>query len=545
VKVYDVLAKAFKAEGVQTVFSLMGDGNMAFLCTLIEREGVSVVSVRHENMGTGMADGYFRAVRDVGVASVTYTPGLANTPLSLLVAGRHRTPLVVFAGEAPLSDRYPGSAHEMNQRALVEASEAGWQQLRTPSTAAEDVAQAFYRARTERRPIVFSAPTDIQYSEAPAESVPAPLLLTRPDAEPASPAQVARAAELLAAARQPLILVGAGASPNAVELVERLADRAGAALVTTISAKGVVAGNARYLGMTGTFSDQRTSAYLQLADLVLAVASRLDAYVTKQGSLFPAARVIHLDSDPAALIAGTRAADLRLTGDAALTLEALLAELERRGFAPERPLPEPCDGTAEDLAAYHPEPESGTLDPRRLMVALGGLLPDDCTVVVGAGHFSAFPLYYLPARRSHRYIPVFDFGTIGQGLPVAIGASFAQPGRRVIAFEGDASLMMNVQELDTIARHRLPILLFAMNDGALGAEYHRLASMGFDPNQSAYEPPEFAKIAEAFGIPASTVRDPDEVGAAVHAFVREGGARVVDVRTSRRVVGPYYRAFQV
>jgi acetolactate synthase I/II/III large subunit len=543
-KVYDVLAKAFAAEGVETVFALMGDGNMAFLCSLAEREGVTLVGVRHENMGTGMADGYVRGGREVGVCSVTYSPGLTQIPTALMVAGRHRTPIVVFAGEAPLSDRYPGSAHMMNQRALIEAAEAGWQSLRSPETAAEDVAQAFYRARTERRPIVLCAPTDIQYSKAPGkpELTPSSGLLARPEPAPAPANDISRAADLLAGSQRPLILVGAGAGAAAKDAVERLADLAGATLVTTLAAKGAVAGNPRYVGLAGSFADARAARHLEAADCVLAVGSSLDAYVTKRGTLFSGARVIHVDRDPGVLVAGTRAAEIRLVGDALLTLGALHAELDRKGFAQERGLPENFDFARQDLEAYHPEPEPGTLDPRRLMLALGDLLPDDCSIVVGAGHFSAFPLSYLPERRSHTYIPVFDFGSIGQGLPVAIGACFAQPEQRVIAFEGDASLMMNIQELETIARHRLPLLLLAMNDGALGAEFHRLAGMGFDPGQAAYEPPAFARIGEAFGIPSSTLRDPSEAAGAVGAFLSEGGPRLVDVRTSRRVVGRYYRA---
>lgn len=125
-KVYEVLAAASATEGVDSVFALMGDGNMGFLGSLAEREGVRVVQVRHENMAVGMADGLARAGRAIGVASVTYGPGLTQIPTSLLVAGRHHSHVVVFASEPPQADRYPGSAHEMNQRALMEAAEAAY-----------------------------------------------------------------------------------------------------------------------------------------------------------------------------------------------------------------------------------------------------------------------------------------------------------------------------------------------------------------------------------------------------------------------------------
>jgi thiamine pyrophosphate-dependent acetolactate synthase large subunit-like protein len=175
------------------------------------------------------------------------------------------------------------------------------------------------------------------------------------------------------------------------------------------------------------------------------------------------------------------------------------------------------------------------------MAELGTLLPDDCQIVVGAGHFSAFPLLYLPGRRTHRYLPVFDFGSIGQGLPVAVGAALARPERPVVCFEGDASMLMNVQELETIGRIRPRLLLFVLNDGALGAEYHRLARMGIDPDLAAYERAGFQAVAEAFGVPAYTLRSVEEAREAVAKFLAGDGPMLIDVRTSRRSIVPLYR----
>jgi acetolactate synthase-1/2/3 large subunit len=540
-KVHDVLARAFAAEGVETIVALMGDGNMAFLGSVVG-ERIDLIQVRHENMAVGMADGYVRAGRPIGVAAVTYGPGLTQIPTSLLVAGRHRSPIVVFAGEPPLSDRYPGSAHEMNQRALVEAAEAGYVSVRSPASAAEDVAVAFHRARAERRPIVIGAAVDLQYSDAPetgrttrdADRSPAR------EARGANPDEVARAADALAAARRPLILTGIGALGATAE-IERLADLVGANLVTSIAAKGAFAGNPRYLGLAGSFADERTTTAFAEADLVLAVGCGLDPYVSQRGRLLATAHVIQIDIDPQASIASTRQANLLLNGDARLTTGALADALRDRGVAIGHGLPAAFDFAAVDLATFPCDPEPGTLDPRALMAILGDVLPDDCAIVVGAGHFSAFPLLYLPGRRSHRYIPVFDFGSIGQGMPVAFGAALAQPDRPVVAFEGDASLLMNVQELETIGRVRPRLLLFVMNDGALGAEYHRLGRIGIDPDLAAYERADFAAIASAFGVPARTLDTPAGVSDVVDAFFSGDGPLLVDVRASRRSIVPLYR----
>jgi acetolactate synthase I/II/III large subunit len=541
-KVYEVLAAAFASEGVVTVFALMGDGNMGFLGALAEHEGIRVVQVRHENMAVGMADGQARAGVPVGIASVTYGPGLTQIPTSLLVAGRHHSPVVVFAGEPPQSDRYPGSAHDMNQRALMEAAEAAYMTIASPSSAAQDVAKAFDRARAERRPVVLAAALDVQYAEVDGSRPPRRRPERGRDEATLEAAPVEEAARLLVAARKPIVLAGLGALGAVAEL-ERVAMRIGAVLVTTLGAKGLFAGNPWSLGLAGSFADTPTSAAFSEADVVLAVGTALDPYVTRRGALLEDSRVVHVDRDPGATIAGMRQADVKLGGDAraaVMALEAAVARQSRRGRKG-RQAPERYDFPSQDMIAFPCDPEPGTLDPRVLMSALGELLPEECVIVVGAGHFSAFPLLYLPASRTQRYHPVFDFGSIGQGLPVAVGIALARPDVPVVAFEGDASLLMNVQELETIARERLRLLIFAMNDGALGAEYHRLGRLGIDPMLAAYERPRFAEAARALGVPSRTIEDVAQTGSVMDEFSTSGGPLLVDVRTSRRSIVPLYR----
>jgi acetolactate synthase-1/2/3 large subunit len=536
-KVYEQVARGFAAEGVDAIFALMGDGNMGFLGSFAALPGTRLVQVRHENMAVGMADGYARTGRPVGAASVTYGPGLSQIPTSLLVASRHHSAVVVFAGEPPATDRYPGSAHEMDQQALVHAAEAGYVAVRSPATVAEDVAAAFAQARRERRPVVLATALDVQYTETDAPA-PAPRPQRAAPTPRPTPASIQQAVDLLAEARRPLLMVGAGALAAVAES-EALAAQVGAVIVTTIAAKGAFAGNARCIGLAGSFADERTSAAIEEADVVLALGTRLDPYVTRRAAAFKQARVIQVDLDPEATIALVRRPDVLVNSDARAAIVELAARLPAR--SPAQAEPSPFDFTSADLAAFPCDPEPGTLDPRLLMVALGEHLPDACTIVVGAGHFSAFPLLYLPGRRSHRYLPVFDFGSIGQGLPVAVGAAVAAPDRAVIGFEGDASLLMNVQELETIGRVRPRLLLFVMNDGALGAEYHRLGRMGIDPDLAAYERAGFEAVAAAFGVRARTLASVEGASDVVAEFLAADGPLLVDVRASRRSIVPLYR----
>jgi acetolactate synthase I/II/III large subunit len=550
VKVFEALAAAFAAEEVTDVFSVMGDGNMYWQIALRRDHGTRIFAVRHEGAALAMADGYARAGGRVGVCAVTCGPGLTQLTTSLKVAAAHRTPVVVFAGDTGAAGKRMGGGQDIDQQPVVEAASGYFQPLRSPATVAEDVQRAFYVARTQCRPVVLNAPIDTQDANASSEFRPRPSseLLTAPQRIFPDPVLAAEAADLLASARRPILIAGAGAvAAGALPALRELGERCGALLATTVLAKGAFAGDPWDIGLVGGYADLVGEPFFATADLVLGVGTSFDPFSTRQGTLYPAARVIAVDRGPHVLVSGRRAPDLHLQSDGRAGIETILSVLVERkhratGFRTADVASElQRDARELDLLTSAYEVEPGRLDPRRLMLELDAALPGDCTILVGVGHFWSFPTMFLRGGRGRQFLYTYDWGTIGQALPTAIGAAVAQPGRPLIVFEGDTSLMMHVQELDTAARYCFPILLFVMNDDALGAEYHRLKAQGLPFDQALLAGPDFARVGAAFGVRGVTLDHEGAAAGVVADALEAPGLTIVDARISNIVMSLPYR----
>lgn len=541
-KVFEALAGAFRAEGTEVVFGLMGDGNMYWMAAA-GRLDVRLVHARHENAAVAMADGYARATGRVGVASVTAGPGLTQIATSLTASVRHRTPLVVFAGDTPAAAAF--NLQELDQAPFVAACGAGFVQAGRVERASEDVAFAFYRAQHERRPIVLSAPWDVQDATYPwdlGHTGSADLLPPRQRLGP-DPAAVGAAAEALVRAARPVVLAGDGAvRSGARSVLEQLAERVGGLLATSLRAKGLFAGTAWDIGVCGAFATDAAREVLADADLVLGVGASLGYFTTEAGYLFPDATVIQVDEAPVGYVDGQRVADLFVHGDAAVSVAAIDAALAARGHR--------SSGFRDDATAARlrqpPPPEhpfpipAGTVDPRVVMRELQSTLPPDLRIIIGAGHFWNFAVGALGGRAPDRYVYTYDFGVIGQGLPTAMGVSVGDD-RPVALIEGDGSLLMNVQELEALSRHRLPVLVLVIDDGAYGAEVHKMRAKGFVDDEASFGFVALDEVAAAFEVRAHRVAGPGQLAPIVAAFLAEPKPTVVDVRVSPEVVAPTYR----
>jgi thiamine pyrophosphate-dependent acetolactate synthase large subunit-like protein len=233
---------------------------------------------------------------------------------------------------------------------------------------------------------------------------------------------------------------------------------------------------------------------------------------------------------------GTRQADHFVYGDAKIALRGIEQLLEDADYR----APGFRSGRYDEYFTHDPasleleqmpwDPDPGTVDPRVVVKQLDRLLPDQCTVVVGVGRFWAVPAMFLNGRQSRRFLFTYDFGTIGQAVPTAFGVAAALPDHPVVVFDGDASVMMHIHELDTTARYQPRMLVFIMNDGALGAEYQKLLDSNLDPKWALVRPPQFARVAEAFGNQGGTIASVSDVQREVEAFQSGSGTRYVDVR---------------
>ncbi|BBA95529.1 putative acetolactate synthase [Actinacidiphila reveromycinica] len=545
------VSRVIADHGTTHVFTLMGDGNMHLVLALADA-GVEIVEVRHESAAVAMAEGYGWSSGRVGICSVTHGPGLSHTATSLLVAARNRSPLVLLAGETPTGYR---GAQRFDQRRLVEACEAGYRAVTAREDAGAVVAAAIAEAARDRRPVVVGIPADLIEADVKAPAVPAPDGVPAGVPDPAPAALVDDAANRAAAARlreelrhaaRPVLLAGRGVTAgDAAALVTELAELTGAALATTLPAKGLFDGHPLDLGIAGGLSHPDAEPVFRDADLVLALGSSAGASTTRSGTLFPDARLVRLDVLPAPG-AETAPDDAPVRGEVRATLTLLLDALRdeapaRPWFRPARALPE-C--WSDELAGYAPEPAPGTVDPRHAVLALDPLLPDDAVIVVSNGHCSGFASALLRAAAPRSFHLAQGFGSIGQGLTTAVGVALGAPERHVVLVEGDAGFMMHAQDLDTAARAGAHLTTFVLNDEALGTEYHRLGPGPGRGDLAVVPTPGIAGIATAMGAVGRLVTDLAELPDAARDALAARTA-VVEIRTARAVRSRHLRWRQI
>ncbi len=539
-RVYDVLARAFWQEDVETCFALLGDANMNF-ATRLGEQGCRLIHVRHEHCAVAAAMAYARKTGTPGVASVTCGPGLTQIMTALPAAVRAHLPLVVFAGEAPLKSGWYNQA--IDQAPFVAATGAAYHALHHPERMPLAVRDAFLQARRERRPVVLGVPFDLQnrpWTGAPDLPQPSSSLLPAAAPIPPHPDDLASAARQVDAAHKIVVMAGLGAvEAGAGPACRALAECCDALLTTTLPARGLFHDEPFCIGIAGGFSSDIARECLAEADLIIALGCSLARHNSDGGALWPRARVLQVDIAPITVSQGRVAADAHLRADARLGAEALAAAVAprpaewRSAALAARIRTEPADGSE-----FPAEP--GLHDPRDVVAALETALPGGWQMVNSSGHCSYY-FAQMPSRPQDRFLTIREFGAIGNGISFAMGVAAARPDDTVVLFDGDGSLLMHIQELETIARHRLNILIVVLNDGAYGSEIHKLRAEGLSDSGAVFGRSDLAAVARGFGLGGETVRDLGQLPDLVARFARTGGAAVWDFPVSDRVFSPVIR----
>ena len=540
-KVYQRMARAFRAEGITHTFGIMGDGNMYWLNEMIKL-GATDVEVRHEGAGLGMADGWSRATRQPSCATATCGPGVSQLATALITASRASSPVVAFVGEHPTNDDEYNQ--RMEQGPFAAACETQFVRLASAETADEVVRKAFYLARLNSKPVMLSAPMDIQQQEfddddpyVTSDSV-MPTLQLRPD-----PDVLERAADQLCKARRPIILVGRGAMwAGAGDAVKKLAQRSGALIITTLMAKTWLSEDDFHIGVSGTYATKTAMELCEEADCVVAVGASLNRYTTEHGYLYDNAKFIHIDSKQHVMLHGTRAADIYMQSDARSGTEALEGALAKRNFKQTGyrtgEVRERLGNAWEDRHEY--QIEDGTADPRQVVLALDDVVPEHISLYTGSGHTAGFS-NILFRRRREMVMPGHFYGCIGQMLPAAIGAIMAQGNKPAMLVDGDASIMMHLNEFDTMMRHKVPLLIIVQNNEMLGAEYYKLEAHKMNAMTSTIPTPDLGAVARGYGGRGVMATSVEEVRKAAAEWVANPGPMLIDVRISRNVVTLPYR----
>jgi acetolactate synthase I/II/III large subunit len=545
-KVSDILAQAFAAEGVAVLFTLMGDANMYWSAAMGDNQKVRLIHARHEHCAVAMADAYARATGDVGVSSVTCGPGYTQIMTALAMAARGNAPVVVFAGDAPIGASW--YIQQIDQAPLALATGAHFVPIRTVDRALDCVREAFYVARVERRPVVLSVPLDLQKEAFPylPDYTPSTDLVPRQQVMHPDPAIVDQIAAMVAEAERAIVIGGRGAMwSGAKAALETLADESGALLATTLLGKGLFDGNPFALDIAGTFATDLGREYFAESDLVIAAGAGLGHYTTEGGYLFPNARVVRIDTQPRGLWQGLKTADLHVQADARAAAEAIVTRLREKGV---RRQGWRSNAVASKIAAsldtpdpkpYTPAP--GTLDPRPVVKELDAAIPKDWDIIVAGGHCFSFAMTHLQGRPAGKYHIPIDFGAIGSGLSAAIGVAAARGDGKVLLIDGDGSLYQHIQELETVRRHCIKLLICILNDGGYGAESHKFRAYGVNPQHAIHGRGDLAQVANGFGLNSAKVTTMGQFESLFREHQAAVGASLWDVHVDDLIPSRNYR----
>lgn len=530
------------ARGATDVFALMGNGNAWLLDAIVRSGAMRVTTVRHEAGTVAAADAYHRASGRLAVATVTYGPGFTNAITPLAEAAQARVPLVLVVGDRPTS----GPRHwDIDQVGVALAVD-----VPTITVGRDDAAEATRRAietaLVERVPVVLAIPYDIASLAVTGSGADADERESAGAAAPVVPdgAALDRVAELLRAARRPLLLAGRGAHlAGAAEALRSLAERLDARTASSALGSGIFAADHRHVGISGGFASERAAAAIEAADIVVVVGAGLNQFQTRFGDAFaPDARVVQVDIADAATSPLVTDAVL---GDARLAAEGLLERLggerdgEQSGWA-EAGFGD-VTGVGRDREDGDEAAADGRLDPRSLFRALDRILPDDRVVVQDGGHFIGWAPTYLRVADPERLIMVGTaFQTIGLGLPSAVGASVARPDALTVLVTGDGGCLMALADLDTVRRAVRRGVVVVCNDAAYGAEVHQYGVRGVAEEPMLIEQVDFAALGRAVGAEGIVIERLDDL-ALLEQWLDSGaeGVVVVDCRVSREVVAPY------
>lgn len=495
---YQAIAQALVDQGVDTVFGVLGDGNLFIGDALVQEHDVRLISATHEANAVCMAEGWAKASGRLGVVTTTHGPGLTNTITALVEAVRNATPMLYVLGDTATDDAQ--HIQKIDQADVVRSTGAGFEQARTVATLAVDVANAVRRAHAEKRPVALNIAYELEWQEVDYRPAPGH---TRPTlAVAADPAALDEALGIVASASRPIVLGGRGAArAGARDALVALADRLGAPLATTLLGSGLFRGEPGNIGIFGTLSHSLAGEIISNADCVVVFGAGLNYLTTDQTMLLEGKKVVHVDIDPGH-IGRNVAVDAAVVGDARRVAETMIRMLDE---ADHRPSAFRSADMEARLAAFDPaseftdESRDDAVDPRTLVLRLDEMLPDDRTVAIDAGRFMIDALT-LPVPDPGSLITSHGFGSIGLGMSTAIGAAVATPQRPTVLCIGDGGFMMGgMTELHTAVHLGLDLVVILFNDGSYGAEHIQLHRLEMDPGSAMHEWPDFVEVAQALG----------------------------------------------
>ncbi|MEV4161917.1 acetolactate synthase large subunit [Nonomuraea dietziae] len=521
-----LLVRALEAEGVKYVFGIPGEENIHFVDALND-SSIRYVLVRHEQGAAFMAEMYGRLTGKAGVASATLGPGAINLQLGVADATTNSTPVVAISAQVGL-DRIYKESHQIVDLVSLFRPITKWAEL-VPTAAAvpEMLRKAFKIAQTERPGAVYLAiPEDVEKAPVPDDARPLPVNVVRP-VDP-SAAQIARAADLLATARRPIVLAGHGAArAGARDALVRFSEHLGIPVATTFNGKGVFPDDHRHaLGAFGFMRHDHVNFAFDEADVLISVGYELQEFDPVKINPDRSKKIIHIHQFPAEVDEHYPVA-VGVQGDLSRSLHALGEAVHRRFTL--SPTVEKVRTLIREEFAQGQGEDGFPLTPRRVVADIRQAMERDDIVLADTGAVKMWMSRMYPTYEPNTMLVSNGLSSMGFAVPGAIAAKLAFPSRRVLAATGDGAFLMNSQELETAVRERIPITVLIWEDGAYGLIDWK---MGLELGRSssiAFGNPDFVRYAESFGARGHRVRAAEELLPTLREALAYEGVSVITV----------------
>jgi acetolactate synthase-1/2/3 large subunit len=547
----EIVVRALVDNGVEALFGYPGGAVLPIYDALFQdnaRFGPRLrhILVRHEQGAAHAAEGYARSTGKVGVVLVTSGPGATNAVTGIVDALMDSIPLVVITGQVPTSLIGSDAFQECDTVGITRSATKHNVLVKDVKDLARTLHEAFHIAASGRPgPVLIDIPKDVQFGKAAYEG-PGEVRFAHayaPKME-GDPARIAEAAALIAAARRPILYTGGGvinAGPAASQALRDFAHATGAPVTSTLMGLGAFpASDPQWLGMVGMHGAYEANHAMHDCDVMISVGARFDDRVTGRLDAFsPGSKKIHIDIDPAS-IGKIVKTDVGIVGDAGRVLRALLSACEARGGLADHP---------ERLKAWWAEidrwrarkgfayrPSSEIIKPQYAVERLAALTRGrDVYITTEVGQHQMWAAQFFPFEAPNRWMTSGGLGTMGYGLPAAVGVQIAHPDALVIDIAGEASVQMTMQEMSTALQYDLPIKIFILNNEWMGMvrQWQELLH-GARYSQSYSESlPDFVKLAEAYGGVGLRCERPDELDAKILEMIETPRPVIFDCRVAK------------
>jgi acetolactate synthase-1/2/3 large subunit len=524
----EALVRSLVREGVRHVFGLPGVQLYGAIAALRDEPAIRFITTRHEGATTYMADGYARAGGEFGTALVVPGPGLLNASAGLSTAFAASSRVLVVAGQVPRTQigKRIGVLHEVDDQLDAIAPVTKWRRrvldVREVPAAIHEAVLQLHAGRP--RPVVVDMPPQAMEEDDDVTLLDA----GRPVAPVPDGAGLDRAVEMLLCARRPVIYAGGGVHLSAAhDALYDVAAALEAGVVTSAEGKGAITDHSDLSLGAAVWKGSPLRAYLDDADLVLAVGTRLAV-----AGLAPSQQVIQIDID-ADEIGRNHARTLGLVGDARATLEALLARLPSAAT--------PASRKAEREAVRARAADFGQLEPQHaILSSLRSGTPDDAIVIAGMTQIGYYSRPFWPVYRPRTYLNSSYSGNLGFEYPTALGAKVACPGSPVIAIVGDGGFLFHSQELATAVQHRINVIAVVFNDNAYGNVARDLDAGWGGSFGADLVNPDFMKLADAYGVAGMRAAHPTDVGRLVRDAIELDRPVLIEVPVDAMPRPPFF-----